>query len=317
MRIDQRFISLVAVTAVVTAGCGSSSSSSSGGGGGATATLGAAIIAVVSAQSATLAAPSCENWSAVQVSYMNAYGARMAATLQAEADAGRLTYSRTAADACLAAVQAQTCAQSRAGMPPVCNTAFVGTVAAGGACSTQDACGATAWCNTSSTCPGICMAGLANGATCSGDLFCASKYCDFTNSWCAAALPTGATNGAACGTGKNNQCAPGLYCDAGAGTCLPLEVAGGPCSSSSSCAAGLSCDGGGFCRAMAAIGGSCVTTGCPAGAYCSTAAGDKCAEYPSTAGVSCSEAGFCLSQTLNCTGTPPVCTAVTLSACWM
>ena len=227
-----------------------------------------------------------------------------AAALGASASAGRLAYSQSQADACLASLNSNTCADpgGQSAPPPspaACDQVFVGQVLNGNSCIMDREC-ANGYCAVGTTCPGSCTAFLAVGASCGaahtaaacgpGNV-CAGNPSDRA---CAASTPPGGA-GEPCSNGYP-QCATGYYCLSH--ICTPLVAEGGVCTTSSpalaeECAVGLACGSDLRCHPIARLGESCATATCAEGFYCS-AATHTCAEPPRL-GQDCSDAkAFCV-----------------------
>lgn len=237
-----------------------------------------------------------------------------AAALAASASAGRLAYSQSQADACLAYLNSGTCAdlgaQSPAPAPSACDSIFVGQVPTGDSCIMDREC-ANGYCAIGTVCPGSCAAFLAVGASCgdarTGAACGPGNVCAWngSDSVCAASTPPGG-GGDPCSNGFP-RCAMGYYCLSG--VCTPSVAEGGVCTMPSSlalalgdqeCEAGLACGSDSRCHPIAGLGQSCATAACAVGFYCS--AGSRTCAEPPTPGQDCSDANaFCVDS--YCIGT--------------
>lgn len=240
----------------------------------------------------------------------------VAAGLDAAVAAGRVTYSRAMANACVAALGAWSCGEIEAAAQPApCWGVFTGQVPNGGACGDDVECG-NGYCALGSACPGTCTAFKAAGAACSDELECGpASLCDASGR--CATRRAGGGDGEACTNGPLPTCKPGFRCDRATTTCKPELAAGAACDLTfpNQCAAGLSCvrDGAGHprCVALAGTGEGCATATCGSGYFC-PASTKTCVLYP-TAGQSCAETQAC-SDGSYCLGrTAPVCTAGTVA----
>jgi hypothetical protein len=230
-----------------------------------------------------------------------------ATTLAASVSAGRLAYSQSQADACLAYLNSSTCAvggQPSAAPFPACNQVFVGQVPNGNSCVMDCEC-ANGYCAIGTVCPGSCAAFLAVGASCGAARTTAAcgpgNFCAWNGSdhVCAVSTPPGGA-GESCSNGSS--CATGYYCHSG--VCTPVVAEGGVCTMppflTTECAAGLACGSDSRCHPIAGLGQSCATSTCAIGFYCS-AASHTCATPP-TLGQDCSDANaFCMDS--YCIGT--------------
>jgi hypothetical protein len=232
----------------------------------------------------------CFHWAPGLVALLKTEYAALATVLRDVQTAGRLTYSRTQADQCAAALTAATCAQLDGwigGLPDTCAALVVPTVANGNACYSSIEC-ANGYCTSDlmAACPGACTGFVASGGACTDYLVCASGACDGVV--CVPDVPGG--QGQPCGGGSVG-CQAGLYCTVGS-TCAQRLAAGATCAWHEQCAAGLGCASDGTCRAWAGTGADCTTATCGEGFYCSLAGGSTCVEWP-TQGRSCAEFPMC------------------------
>jgi hypothetical protein len=113
--------------------------------------------------------------------------------------AGRLTYNPAMMGTCLAKLAAESCADWTSGLdrPAECTAAVAGKVAVGGACDSDFECigGHCDGADDSSTPPtdGACVANLAHGAACTvNDTCVTTDYCEDSTMTCAAKEPGGA-----------------------------------------------------------------------------------------------------------------------------
>lgn len=238
--------------------------------------------------------------------YADALGAAQAA--------GRLTYVRSQADACAAAVSSATCASLDTA---ACERMWTGLVANGHPCYASDEC-SNGYCTADQlNCPGACTAFRGTGAICGMDEECGpGKQCvtNGVNRVCTVVQTPGA-QGEACAV-TSPQCQTGLYCkyDGVSRTysCVPRRAVGEPCSSDAVCDAALACNMiSHTCQERAGVGESCSTAVCGLLLTCSVAAGMTCTEYYPVVGEDCGIYGWCVTgycdQNLMCVaGTVPV-----------
>lgn len=240
----------------------------------------------------------CDKMSDYLIAGARALWDQRLASYAAAVSAGRATFVRSQADACIAALDAVTCAEwyARSGTG-ACAPWLAGAVAIGGTCYAPLEC-TDGWCDESGGCPGVCTAFRAHGASCTTGSWAAlhldSKECGpgytcrngSTSANCVA--DTLGALGQPCGTAG---CQAGLYCAAG-GTCEHQMPAGEPCRTGpSACEAGLTCDlfTRSVCEPLAGGGESCTNAACGPGFYCS-ANGSIC-KAQALAGQDCSESG--------------------------
>jgi hypothetical protein len=241
---------------------------------------------------------SCSKVSNYYISMYRSYWDQHVAGVSAAVSAGRMSYSKSQADACTAAINAATCTdfESTAG-PTSCAQWVVGLVTVGNDCYGADEC-ANGWCDSgASVCPGTCTAFTAHGAPCiTNSDECGPGYvCDNGSSTCVA--ETYGAVGQPCG---NSGCAAGLFCSS-ANTCTARRAAGASCTGTTSeeCQVGLTCDPVGYtCKTLVGAGQSCATGVCGDGLYCS-ATGTICKE-PALAGQDCTDPASRLGDPLNC-----------------
>lgn len=231
--------------------------------------------------------------------------------MQVAWEAGRVTYHREKAAACIAAwTYDGACNRPNRGFE-TCGEVFGGAVAAGGACYDGRDCAAGAECvHAAYTCPGICTppgtAGDSCSSTASGVALAArcggGYYCDGTSGTCAPKkTATSVPNGCA----DAGECAGGHVCagPAGARTCQAIPGATEPCDDAIGlgCADHFACQAG-ACAAAPAVG-PCLAGLCAAGSTCTAG---TCAPVPGlgetcTFDVGCREGqGYCSSTTHTC-----------------
>ena len=163
-------------------------------------------------------------------------------TLGQDIASGKVIYDGASGRACIDAINAlSSCSRNvlaTAGVTPVCDKIFTGTVAAGGACFFSaecvgdGTCLSTGSCSSDQCCAGTCQAGtvtvqlgdncLGGVATCAAGTVCLA---DPTTGVETCQNPVGA--GGACTS--SNACSVGLYCDLGSMTCKALLATGGVC----------------------------------------------------------------------------------------
>jgi hypothetical protein len=219
-----------------------------------------------------------------------------------------IAYDAEAGRACLAAVAGLTCAQLTAGPlgpPQACRRAFVGTVQAGGACTSTGGydCAGYAWCRfVACNAPGTCTASDAGpGATCASVIDCAGGLGCLDGRCQPAPLPPpAATAGGSC---QAATCPDPQWCDPTA-TCAPRAPDGAscgatPCAWGSRCAAGV-------CVRNPVRGDPCPggAVDCPFGTSCAATGrcadlpgvGEPCGTLPANEWVPC-RAGWCDAET--------------------
>ncbi len=164
--------------------------------------------------------------------------------------------------------------------------AFAPRVTSGGACSFDWDC-VGGWCDTHSTCPGVCTSLKQPNTACGPGDRCVA------GTTCASAECVGyAGSGAPCG-GANPPCEPSqLYCGPSS-TCIPRQTSGS-CTSGSQCALKYDCVGPAgttTCQPQAQESGDCSVESCELFTYCSAV--KKCRIWPSN-GQLCN--AICLAQ---------------------
>jgi hypothetical protein len=257
--------------------------------------------------------------------------------------AGRYGYVRSIAEKCLAQFEGITCSGigvSFFQLLETCTGAIPGLVHVGGSCYTRpfelaNDCVAGAVCDSSSTCPGVCVTPGALYQPCatSPAFYTYGKCVD--GAYCATAavapypantcLPAPTLPGSPCGSSTDYKCgvAAGgvqLYCGS-TNSCYPAAPHGADCSGSSVCA--LATD---YCRNSAGIytcttiptspqtaGGDCAWGGnsnCQTGLYCNSSANYTCAPAladgatcTSTSTTPCGSASHCSMGPLATAGT--------------
>ncbi|MBX7191362.1 MAG: hypothetical protein K1X94_04865 [Sandaracinaceae bacterium] len=228
---------------------------------------------------------------------------------------GTVTYNGAHARACLDALRASPCSLTGNGAAAIaCQDVFVGTTAAGGACSINEECGVDQFCSITTACPGTCQARRTSGQDCSDDRHCAAGL-SCRDSMCQAQPMVGA------GCTELAGCSLGLLCSMG--QCRPVDevlvgTEGASCNLQTGplCREGLSCvvdsvaPGGAtfVCRGAVAAGAACrlgLPAQCPDGQYCSETNlmrldfDGVCAPLPSTEGAACDLSGC--AEGLRCT----------------
>lgn len=231
-------------------------------------------------------------------------------TYEGEVASGRATVDLSVANACITQVANAACGTALT-VAEQCLTAFKGTVADGGACSSSMDC-VTGLCipPNAQTCTGTCQMGVAAGSYCADftDACAAGDYCSTNTQTCDAP----AAAGAACEwQGSIATCVAGYYCDPFKKTCLVLGAAGAMCLSDDQCQAGLRCSAMAKCTAPVAdgaacqynedcrVGSSCVGVSASAMGTCAAAAAQAGAPCPQTgcgAGLYCDAASVCRAQ---------------------
>jgi hypothetical protein len=266
--------------------------------GGGTATVGEAGVAIGDA--ITAKQESCTKASSYYLSMFRSYWDQQVAGVSAAVAAGRASYVKAQADACIAAINAATCTDLETTSGPAsCNLWVVGLVTNGNACYASGEC-ASGWCNENAACPGACTAFTAHGAPCSqGSEECGSGYvCASSGLSSTCVAESFGAAGQPCG---NSGCAAGLFCNSG-GTCAALLAAGAACSGgySGECQAGLDCDPVSLtCRTLVGAGQSCGTgLLCGQGLYCR--ASDSTCRDQALAGQDCTDPASRYADGLHC-----------------
>ncbi len=229
------------------------------------------------------------------------------AAFPARMEAGVVIFDPDAAARCLAQ-DFSVCGMVRPFETEACNAAFMGTVAPGGDCYQVDhrafdnECVATAFCDESSSCPGVCVAyggvGDACGAghppcgattgcsdgTCAprpvegescASLPCASPY-SCVDSVCRTLVGVGESCDA------THPCTYALIC--AGGTCADTVGSGDACTNSAQCPTDEQCygpSGSPICQAPIALGDPCggLIRGCVSGASCFDVSGGGTPDY--------------------------------------
>jgi hypothetical protein len=240
--------------------------------------------------------------------------------LAASVAAGRMTYDRPSAEACLAAYQPPSCSDpgNRQGSP--CVLAISPTVPEGGECARQAECLPPGTCRSpSGTCPGRCLGFAALGASCDALATCGpGLWCEAGQ--CAPSRGPGepcdgnCREGLTCLAGFCSSVAgPGescaaltcdgllpIYCEASSALCLPLPQTGEACGTGGQCRSGLSCDAGtSRCFVLPTLpspdGGSCATPlFCGPTSYCDTTVPQPVCRPAKPLGAQCAQADACL-----------------------
>lgn len=207
---------------------------------------------------------------------------------QVSADAGRMRFDASAADACLRAVQGLACGAQIGDYSRCLEEAFAGTVPLGGDCANDDECVDEGFCEAApGTSPGRCRAKSAEGGTCelptTPSLTTVSRgcldplYCAIGKVQTLVCVPRVRVRpGERCGVGlrcpDDFHCGQGYLCEAGvpegAGCSTWQMCSYGTCEEVTECATGLGCRDG-TCQPRVADGGECeVANDCQAGSYC-------------------------------------------------
>ena len=244
----------------------------------------------------------CFKWSSRLPAYLGI--SDRADSLGAAEAAGRLTYVRSQADVCAAAVSSATCAELDD--LTACDSMVAGRVANGQPCYADEECANGHCTSYTLSCPGTCTAFRSAGDVCGEDEDCGpGKQCIFdglSSSRCTVVETPGA-QGAACAV-TSPECQPGLYCQydpvARTSSCVPRKGLDGSCSADATCDAALACNV--FlhtCQERAGLGESCSTAVCGMLLTCSFSFADgssKCAEIFPIVGESCSQNRNCLAS---------------------
>jgi hypothetical protein len=158
--------------------------------------------------------------------------------LIAAVDDGRVAFAADRVDACLEATARCDHLVNSQPADVACRRVFLGTKAAGEACSRDEECADDRRCVISDACPGSCAARIAPGGACEADADCDDTNspvdCDYETSTCTTTLvlpPVG--EGEECwfsspGKVDRQPCADGLWCD-GDGTFASEEYRNGTC----------------------------------------------------------------------------------------
>ncbi len=210
--------------------------------------------------------------------------------------AGRLKYDGTKAQGCLDATNAGFCSSLDSLDPAACSAVLVGTVKAGGTCSSvEPECekGTTCIPDGSSRCAGICVADAAEGRSCEQADCAEGFFCDDASTpricvkrgdvGAACPSPGQCKEGLSCVSQKcaapgqagascdryfaTSTCAKGFYClaqqldattGAWPGTCKAQIAAGSECGEGSECVSGLVCRGAFLGPGNTVTAGSCT-----------------------------------------------------------
>ncbi|NMC69579.1 MAG: hypothetical protein GYA57_05850 [Myxococcales bacterium] len=203
----------------------------------------------------------------------------MGALFQAAVDRGSGTWDGALAADCFQLIRNAPCDDFISGALDVehqeCAEMFHGNVAAGAACYLNIDC-ADGWCDTSSACPGTCVAYAAPGAACgaaAGGSRCGPGYdCGDADTCVASTVVTMLDVGQACGD-PDTECRHGLYCDERTSSCRAYLGAGAACGEGTAeCMPGMVCH--------------------PTDAVCSPV------QFSATAGTPCGEGTTTLCDTL-------------------
>ena len=233
------------------------------------------------------------------------FGSADCASLQIAASSGRVQVNSSIFPTCINALQSAAANCTDFGstfLSSACQGVVTGTVATGGACYGDVDC-AAGTCDTSSACPGACIAFLTAGQTCgSGKADCGPGL-DCDGSVCKQQSATGGT----C------PCQSGNYCDSTSNTCLAKKTSGA-CASGDECSFATTCVQG-QCTAYVAVGSACTPgnspsdpSACGIGSFCDPAS-KQCIDWP-VIGQSCAsfpvcQTGYCDPGTMSCTAPKP------------
>lgn len=244
----------------------------------------------------------------------------VAAMLQPSLSEGRSRFDAAAARQCVETVRASACGATN-GYPAPCAGVFVGQVATGGACFNQGVasleCRDTDYCDTSTTCPGLChprkAAGEKSTVTLPFGSDCQLGLSTTSSMYCAQPVAPGGSCVSTDGGSSVDlaPCATGARCDYFTTRCVALGAAGDACTRGSECRSGLVCLGG-HCatRPVAGLGQPCdepgVDNSCPLDLRCdadpSADDGGHCIP-PLAQGAACRKVGDCQFGLL-CHGAP-------------
>jgi hypothetical protein len=270
----------------------------------------------------------CEGWDPTHAVQRPAYWyAKECAPKGDAVEAGRMTYDRASAEACLAAYAVGGCPGVTYAEPrntlEACALAIAPAVPEGGECITGADCVAPGSCaSPDQTCPGHCVGAGALGATCDDFAQCGrGLWCDGTRTCaprkgsgepCATALECMENltcDGVSCSyvAGEGESCATlvcdpfqPLYCDGAGATCLAIPVYGQPCGNGAICAQGYYCDpSNSRCYSRPTSpqleGGFCgFEIPCASGLWCDDTLGVPVCKARRALGTSCANANECL-----------------------
>lgn len=223
--------------------------------------------------------------------YEPAFVAQCPASIPPGVADGRIALDAAAVQQCLARASGASCLEE----PPNCNI-LRGLVTVGGACFEHDECEAGFSCDTSSACPGTCVARVPIGQSPGPSQECVRSA--FLNQGSCTML-----------VGANESCVGGLTC-ADPQVCSVNEVCEAPpllralnqsCSAVEPCGRGLQCVND-LCVARVAENGACTATlRCKDGLRCSSANTCVVVNYGG-AGAACAEDGDGCRAGLFCAG---------------
>ncbi len=325
-------------------GTGGSSGGGAGGGGGSTPVLQFCLDAV--ALQVEFYAM-CGTYSAAGVAELRSQQEARCATSglsRAYAD-GRATFDATMAARCLAGLRDATCTVSN---PPGyydCTRVFPGAVGVNGLCFGTDECTSALYCDTSTTCPGRCVARVALGQPVTAPQQCVANAEPY-GGLCAPLIalgqscaPTGGNpalhqcveggvcgpadqcitwtatvlqgNGQACNNTTGLECGQGLNCVAN--VCTPYVTAGNPCDTVRGCQQDLRCNASNTCVVRSVAGATCSTSECASSLFCNKPTGSTTGTCTPlrTVDQTCTNGSACVPG-LFCTATstaPGVCKA--------
>lgn len=169
---------------------------------------------------------------------------------------------RTAFDSSIAAScrsQLSTAACDAVDVFTACAPALHGTVALNGACYGANECANNLYCDSGSTCPGVCLASVAIGQSTTGGASCVTGAVSY-NSVCVAPTPVGQSCAPTGGSNSDRPCVASAFCSS-TRVCTAKRLSAQSCTpgSYSECAGLLQCTGG-FCGGLGALSASCDST---------------------------------------------------------
>ncbi len=204
--------------------------------------------------------------------------------------AGRATYQRSSAAACLDFVAGASCDELEADVDgrspaPACLAAVAGALGTGASCYSNESCASDACLGNAFTCPSTCAPRQGLGGSCAlGEACAPGLHCEHVMGLATfqTCQPLAATGGRCMG---DADCEPRLFCDYDLFpyACQPRKTSGS-CTYDSECAIAYACLGS-SCVLPAGQGDPCTpgTNQCGAGLWCS---GGHCVDG-ATAGYSC------------------------------
>ena len=178
---------------------------------------------------------------------------------------GRTVFDSSLAATCLN--QLNTAACDAVDIVTGCAPALHGAVALNGACYGSNECANNLFCDTSTTCPGLCHAAGALGQPPTAGSTCVTGAVAY-NSVCVAPTPVGQSCAPA-GSSSDRPCVAGAFCSA-AKVCTAKRLTGQTCTAGSYAeCAGLSQCNGGVCGGLGALSAPCDSARrCMGDLYC-------------------------------------------------